>query len=121
MHASSAIDRVAVAARTGQGRLCTVTVERGRLGGHVLRYDGSEDVVAELSPEVIELLPIALSVVGRTTIWARLPGGDACTLLVVGQLDGARLYFHAAAGLCAVFDRAGADRLRGAVEQLRSG
>ena len=42
------------------------------------------------------------------------------TLLVVGQLDGARLYFHAAAGLCAVFDRAGADRLRGAVEQIRS-
>ncbi|MQA15199.1 MAG: hypothetical protein GEV09_13825 [Pseudonocardiaceae bacterium] len=84
----------------------------------MLRYDGSESVVARLSPEVVELLPIALSVTGRTVVSARCPRGGACTLLLIGQPDRIRLYFHAASMFCAVLDRAAVDRLRAAVESL---
>lgn len=54
-------DRTAVAAKTESGRLCTVTVQRDPLGQHLLRYEGGESAVAELTPEVIELLTVALS------------------------------------------------------------
>ncbi len=119
MQPSSSTDWVAVAARTEQGRLCTITVEPDPLGAHLLRYDGNESVVAVLGAEVIEGLVIALSVTGRTVMPARCPAGGACTLLAIGQRDRVRLYFHAAAGFCAVLDRAAADRLRTTLEQLR--
>ncbi len=78
-------ERTAVAARTESGRLCTVTVQRDPLGRHLLRYDGSETAVAELTPEVVELLTVALSLHGRSAVPARCPAGGACTLLVIGH------------------------------------
>ncbi|MGH3985153.1 MAG: hypothetical protein ACRDST_21300 [Pseudonocardiaceae bacterium] len=87
---------MAVAARTEAGQLCTVTVQRDPFGQDLLRYEGSETTVTELTPEVIELLGIALSVRGRSAIPARTPHGGACNLVVIGQQDGRiRLYFHA--------------------------
>lgn len=121
MGASSGLGPVVIAARTERGRLCSVVVERGGLGGHVLRYGGSESAVATLSPDVVELLPIALSITGRTVVSARCPGGGACTLLVIAERNCARLYFHAAAMFCAVLDRAAADRLRAALDALTAG
>lgn len=112
---------VVVAARTERGRLCSVAVERGGLGGHVLRYDGSERAAAALSPDVVTLLPIALSLTGRTAVSARCPSGGACTLLVIGEAGRARLYFHAAPMFCAVLDRAAVDRLCAALDALADG
>lgn len=119
MQPTSNTERVAVASRTEQGRLCTVGVEPDPLGVHLLRYDGRESAVAVLGAEVIEGLVIALSVTGRTVVPARCPAGGACTLLAIGQRDRVRLYFHAAAAFCAVLDRAAAERLRTSLEQLR--
>jgi hypothetical protein len=119
MGTSSGLGPVVVAALSEHGRLCAVAVERGQLGGHVLRYDGSESAVAALSPDVVELLPIALSVTGRTAVSARCPSGGACTLLVITEQNRARLYFHAAATFCAVLDRGAADRLRAALDALK--
>jgi len=82
------IDRTAVAARTESGQLCTVTVQRDPLGLNLLRYEGSETTAAELTPEVIELLTVALSVSGRSAIPAQTPHGSACTMVVIGHLDG---------------------------------
>lgn len=82
------IDRTAVAARTESGQLCTVTVQRDPLGLDLLRYEGSETTAAELTPEVVELLTVALSVRGRSAISAQSPQGGACTLLVIGHQDG---------------------------------
>ncbi|HEY6424070.1 MAG TPA: hypothetical protein VIY28_12650 [Pseudonocardiaceae bacterium] len=112
-------DRTAVAARTELGQLCTVTVQRDPLGDHLLRYEGSESAAAELTPEVIELLTVALSVRGRSPIPARSPHGGACTLLVIGHQDGrASLYFHACTATSAALDTAARDKLRAALELM---
>lgn len=118
MQTAAGTDRTAVAARTESGRLCQVTVERNLLGDHVLRYDGSETAAAVLSPEVVELLTTALSVLGRSVITARCPSGAACTLLLIAQSQRVGLYFHAATTFCAALDRAAANRLRDALERL---
>jgi hypothetical protein len=94
-------------------------VERVGATFGLLRYDGSESAVAELTPEVIERLFVALSVRGRTAIPARCPGGGPCTLLTIGHRGGTRLYFHAATAFGAVLDRDAVDRLRAGVERLR--
>ncbi len=113
--------RTAVAARTESGRLCTVTVERDPLGTHLLRYDGSETVVAVLTPEVVELLTVALSLRGRSPVQARCPAGGACTLLVIAQRHGrTSLYFHAATATGAVLDTEATKKLRAALESLDS-
>lgn len=113
------IDRTAVAARTESGQLCTVTVQRDPLGLDLLRYEGSETTAAELTPEVVELLTVALSVRGRSAISAQSPQGGACTLLVIGHQDGrTRLYFHACTATSAVLDTTARDRLRAALESL---
>lgn len=109
---------VVVAGRTEPGHLCTVSVERGRLGDHLLRYNGSESVVAALRPDVVELLLVAFSVTGRTAVHARCPGGGACTLLLIAQPDRIRLYFHAAVSFGVVLDRGAADRLYVALDGL---
>lgn len=113
--------RVAVTGRNEQGRLCTVVVERVGSSAGLLRYDGGESAVAELTPEVIERLFVALSARGRTAIPARCPGGGACTLLTIGQRDGTRVYFHAATAFGAVLGHDAVDRLRAGVERLREG
>lgn len=112
--------RTAVAARTESGRLCTVTVERDPLGTHLLRYDGSETVVSVLTPEVVELLTIALSLRGRSPVPARCPAGGACTLLVIARHGRTRLYFHAATATGAVLDAAGTEKLQAALKPLDS-
>ncbi|MQA13791.1 MAG: hypothetical protein GEV09_06330 [Pseudonocardiaceae bacterium] len=111
-------NRVAVTVHNDQGRLCTVAVERVASGTDRLRYDGTESAVAELTPDVIERLFVALSVSGRTAIPTRCSGGGACTLLIIGQRDGTRVYFHAATAFGAVLDRDAVDDLRTAVERL---
>lgn len=114
-------DRTAVAAKTESGRLCTVTVQWDPVSRHLLRYEGTETAVAELTPEVIELLMVALSVHGRSVVMARCPGGGACTLLVIGHQDGrSTLYFHASNATAAVLDAAGKEKLRAALESLNS-
>lgn len=73
-----------------------MTVQRDLLGQELLRYEGSEIAIAELTPEVTELLAVALSVHGRSAIPARSPQGGACTLLVIGNQDGRTcVCFHA--------------------------
>lgn len=74
MGAPTRTDRSAVAARTETGRLCTVTVQPDPLGRHELHYEGSESTAALLTPEVVELLTVALSVRGRSAIPARCAG-----------------------------------------------
>ncbi|MGH3795302.1 MAG: hypothetical protein ACRDSP_10465 [Pseudonocardiaceae bacterium] len=119
MESPARADCTAVAAKTDSGQLCTVTVQRDPLGKHLLRYEGSETVVAALTPEVIELLTVALSLRGRSAVPARCSVGGACTLLVMGHRDGrSSLYFHAAPATCAVLDAAGATKLRAALESL---
>lgn len=113
-------DRVAVAAKTESGQLCTVTVQRDPLDKHLLRYEGGQTAIAELTPEVVELLTVALSLRGRSAIPARSPVGGACTLLVIGhEQRGTSLYFHASTATCAVLEPAGAKKLREALESLR--
>lgn len=113
-------DRVAVAAKTESGRLCTVTVQRDPLGKHLLHYDGSETATVELTPEIVELLTVALSLRGRSAIPARCPVGGACTLVVIGyEQGGTRLYFHACTATGAVLQPADAEKLREALELLR--
>lgn len=122
MESPASADRMAVAAKTDSGRLCTVTVQRDPLGKHVLRYEGGETVVAALTPEVVELLAVALSLRGRSAVPARCVVGGACTLLVIGHRDGrTSLYFHAAPATSAVLDATGAKKLRAALESLHSG
>jgi len=119
MGSPAGTDRKAVAARTEAGRLCTVTVQPDPLGNHVLRYEGSESTAASLTPEVIELLTVALSVRGRSAIRAQCPGGGACTLLVIGHKNSqASLYFHASTATSAVLDAKGTEKLRTALESL---
>lgn len=119
MESPARADCTAVAAKTDAGRLCTVTVQRDPRGKHVLRYEGGETVVAALTPEVIEMLTVALSLRGRTAVPARCSVGGACTLLVMGHRDGrSSLYFHAAPATSAVLDATGAERLRTALESL---
>ncbi len=119
MEPPTATDRTAVAARTDSGRLCTVTVQRDPLGKHLLRYDGSETAVAELTPEVVELLTVALSLYGRSAVPARCPAGGACTLLVIGRQHGrTSLHFHAATATSAELDAEGTQKLRAALESL---
>lgn len=114
-------DRTAVAAKTESGGLCTVSVQRDPLGEHLLRYEGGETAVAELTPEVVELLVVALSPRGRSAIPARRPHGGACTLVVIGHQDGrTSLYFHACTATGAVLDSTGTAKLRAAVESLGS-
>lgn len=114
-------DRTAVAGRTESGTLCTVTVQPDPLGKPVLRYEGSESTAALLTPEVIELLMVALSVRGRSAIPARCPGGGACTLVVIGHHDGrASVYFHASTRTSAILDAKGTEKLRAALEALDS-
>lgn len=111
----------AVAVRTESGRLCTVTVQPDPLGNHVLRYAGSESSTALLTPDVVELLVVALSVRGRSAIRARCPGEGACTLLVIGQENGqTRLYFHASTATSAVLEPRDTEKLRAALESLGS-
>ena len=113
---------MAVAGKTDSGRLCTVTVQRHPLGKHLLRYQGAETVAAILTPEVIELLTVALSVRGRSTVPARSAAGGACTLLVMGHRDGrTTLYFHAAPATSVLLDATGAKKLRTALESLNPG
>jgi len=112
----------AVAGRTDSGRLCTVTVQPDPLGKHLLRYEGTETVTAILTPEVIELLTVALSLRGRSTVPARSAVGGACTLLVMGNRDGrTTLYFHAAPATSASLEATGAKKLRAALESLNPG
>jgi hypothetical protein len=86
---------------------------------HGGRGEGSETTAAELTPEVIELLTVALSVRGRSAIPARCRLGGACTLLVIGHQDGrTRLYFHASTATSAVLNTAARDKLRAALESL---
>lgn len=119
MGASIRTDRISVAAQTESGRLCTVTVQPDLLGKNVLRYEGSENTAAMLTPEVIELLTVALSVRGRSAIPARCPSAGACTLLVFGYENGrTSLYFHASTATSAVFDAKGTQKLRAALESL---
>lgn len=119
MRLPTGTDRTAVAAKTESGRLCTVTVQRDPLGQHLLRYEGGENAVAELTPEVIELLTIALSRRGRSAIPARTPNAGACNLVVIGHDDGrTNLYFHACTATGAVLDAAGTDKLRTAIDSL---
>lgn len=119
MRLPTGTDRTAVAAKTESGRLCTVTVQRDPLGQHLLRYEGGENAVAELTPEVIALLAVALSRRGRSAIPARTPSGGACNLVVIGHQDGrTSVYFHACIATGAVLDPAGADKLRTAVGSL---
>lgn len=113
--------RVAVVGRNEQGGFCTLAVERVGSNFGLLRYDGSGSAVAELTSEVIERLFVALSVRGRTAIPARCPGGGACTLLIIGQRGGTRVYLHAAIAFGAVLDRDTVDQLRAGLEQLRGG
>lgn len=109
----------AVAARTESGRLCTVTVQPHPLGKHVLRYEGSESAAAALTPEVVELLTVALSVRGRSAIPAQCPAGGACTLVVIGHENGrTSLYFHASTATSAVLDAKGTEKLRSALDSL---
>lgn len=113
------IERTAVAARTESGQLCTVTVQRDPLGLDLLRYAGSETTAAELTPEVVELLIIALSVRGRAAIPAQTPQGNACTLVVIGHQDSrARLYFHGCTATSAVLDTTARDKLLTALESM---
>lgn len=119
MRLPTGTDRMAVAAKTESGRLCTVTVQRDPLGEHLLRYEGGETAVAELSPEVIELLVVALSLRGRSAIAARSPHGGACTLVVIGHQDGrTSLYFHACTATGAVLETTATGKLRAALESL---
>ena len=113
-------DRTVVAVRNESGRLCTVTVQPDPLGQHVLRYEGNDSSAALLTPEVVELLTVALSVRGRSAIPARCPGGGACTLLVIGHENRrTSLYFHASTATSAVLDVADTEKLRTALESLR--
>ncbi|MGH3903493.1 MAG: hypothetical protein ACRDTE_04790 [Pseudonocardiaceae bacterium] len=122
MESPASADRMAVAGKNDSGRLCTVTVQRDPLGKHVLRYEGGETVVAALTPEVVELLAVALSLRGRSAVPARCAVGGACTLLVIGHRDGrTTLYFHAAPATSVVLDAAAAKKLRAALESLNSG
>ena len=122
MDSPASAGRMAVAGRTDSGRLCTVTVQRDPVGKHLLRYEGAETVVAILTPEVIELLTVGLSLRGRSTIPARSAAGGACTLLVMGHRDGrTTLYFHAAPATSVVLEATGAKKLRTALESLNSG
>jgi hypothetical protein len=110
-----------VAARAESGGLCTVTVQRDPRGRHLLRYEGSETVVAALTPEVVELLAVALSLRGRSPVQARSMAGGACTVLVVGHRDGrSSLYFHATTATSALLDTAGTKKLQAALEALSS-
>ena len=119
MRLPTGTDRTAVAAKTESGRLCTVTVQRDPLGEHLLRYEGGETAVAELTPEVVELLVVALSLRGRSAIPARSPHGGACAMVVIGHQDGrTSLYFHACTATGAVLDSSGKDKLRAALEAL---
>ncbi|HEY3894073.1 MAG TPA: hypothetical protein VGL88_01760 [Pseudonocardiaceae bacterium] len=119
MRLPAGTDRTAVAAKTESGRLCTVTVQRDPLGEHLLRYEGGETAVAELTPEVVELLVVALSLRGRSAIPARSPRGGACTLLVIGHADSrTSLYFHACTETGAQLDSSGKAALRAALEAL---
>ena len=119
MDSPAKANRTAVAARAESGRLCTVTVQRDPLGKHTLRYEGGETVVAALTPEVVELLTVALSLRGRSTVPARCAVGGACTLLLMGHRDGrTTLYFHAAPATSAVLDAASTKKLRAALEAL---
>lgn len=112
-------DRMTVTAKTEAGRLCTVTVQRDRLGKHLLRYEGGETVVAVLTTEVIEALVVALSLRGRSPVLARRVAGGACTVLVIGYQDGRTiLYFHATPVTSAVLNTAGVKKLRAALESL---
>lgn len=122
MESPASADRVAVVAKTDSGRLCTVTVQRHPLGKHLLRYEGGEVIVAALTPEVVELLTVALSLRGRTAVPASCSVGGACTLLVMGHRDGrTSLYFHASPATSAVLDATGVKKLRAALESLGSG
>lgn len=86
---------------------------------HLLRYEGSETTAGELTPEVIELLIVALSVRGRSAIPARSPHGGACTLVVIGHQDGrGSLYFHGCTATSAVLDPPARDKLLVALEAL---
>jgi hypothetical protein len=78
MRLPTGTDHTAVAAKTESGRLCTV-VQRDPLGQHLLRYEAGENAVAELTPEVVELLTVALSRRGRSAIAARTPSGAPAT------------------------------------------
>lgn len=110
---------VVVAATTESGRLCTVTVQRDPLDKHLLRYEGSETAIAELTPEVVGLLTVALSLRGRSAIPARSPVGGACTLLVIGhEQGGTSLYFHACTTTGAVLDTTARDKLLVALDSL---
>ncbi|MGH3903770.1 MAG: hypothetical protein ACRDTE_06220 [Pseudonocardiaceae bacterium] len=96
-----------------------MTVQPDPLGSHVLRYEGSESSAALLTPEVVELLVVALSVRGRSAIRARCPGGGACTLLVIGHENGrSSVYFHASTATSAVLDAKDVEKLRAALASL---
>ena len=119
MDSPTSTEGKAVAARTESGRLCTVTVQPHPLGKHVLRYQGSESTAAALTPEVVELLTVALSVRGRSAIPAQCPSGGACTLVVIGHENGrTSLYFHASTATSAVLDTKGTEKLRTALDSL---
>lgn len=118
MGSPSKTDHMAVTAKAESGQSCTVTVQWDPLGRHLLHYKGSETVVAELTPEVIEPLTSALSRRGRSVVVARSPGGGACTLLVIGQQGRTTLYFHASTATSAVLDAKGTEKLRAALASL---
>lgn len=119
MGSSIRTGHTAVAGRTHSGKLCTVTVQVHPLGKHVLRYEGGEDTAALLTPEVVALLMVALSVHGRSAIPAQCTAGGACTLLVIGHEDGrTSLYFHASTATSAVLDAKGTEKLRAALESF---
>lgn len=119
MDSAATTDHTSLAARTEAGGSCTVTVQREPLGRHLLRYEGTESVVAVLTPEVIEPLTAALSLRARSAVTSRCLTGGACTLLVMGRRDGgAIVYFHAVPATSAVLDAAAVRTLRAALESL---
>lgn len=119
MASAAKTDHTAVVATAESGASCTVTVQREPLGTHLLRYEGTESVVAVLTPEVIESLSVALSLRARSAVTTRCAVGGACTLLVMGRRDGgSTLYFHAVPATSAVLDAAAVTTLRAALESL---
>lgn len=121
MGSPSGTDDTAVTAEAESGRSCTVIVQRDPLGKHLLRYEGSESAAALLTSDVIEQLTVALSRRGRSVVMASSPIGGACTLLVIGhQQGGATLYFHASSATSAVLDAGRTERLRAALQSLRT-
>jgi len=119
MGALGSTDPTPITAEAESGQLCTLTVQRDPRGQHLLYYEGSESAAAILTPEIAELLTAVLSRRDRSVVMTRMPGGGACTLLVIGhQPARATLYFHASTVTSAVLDAAGIEKLRAALGSL---